>query len=121
NWGKGIFDGLKGTGQSAIVDGGVENVSGAGDPPPSFIIVNPTTGTIANTNVTATGQDVYAAVGRAFSGVVATFTDTTGNTNPNQYQAYIAWGDGNFTPGTVTGLSGGGFSVSGSDTYTALG
>jgi PKD repeat protein len=66
--------------------------------------------------LTGTGATVGATEGTAFSGTVATFTDTnTGNT-ASDFTASIDWGDGTTTSGTVSG-SGSTFSVSGSHTY----
>ncbi len=57
---------------------------------------------------------------QAFNGVVATFTDQG---NPSQtagdWSATIDWGDGTNSAGTVSGSTGGPFSISGSHTYAA--
>ena len=66
--------------------------------------------------LTGTLSAVAATEGTAFSGTVATFTDTyTGNTAAD-FTATIHWGDGTTTAGTVSG-SAGSFTVSGSHTY----
>ena len=72
-------------------------------------------------NLTATGHAVYAPVGTPLSGVVATFVDASGNTDLDAYSAYITWGDGNSSQGTVSALPGGGFQVTGGDTYSSEG
>jgi len=56
--------------------------------------------------------------GQAFSGGVASFTDAG---NPDQvagdFSATINWGDGTTTTGTVSGSTGGPFTISGAHTY----
>jgi hypothetical protein len=52
----------------------------------------------------------------AFSGPVATFTDTDASKPASDYTATVDWGDGTTTPGTITGGSGS-FTVSDSHTY----
>jgi hypothetical protein len=65
---------------------------------------------------------INATEGASFSGPVATFTDSDGNTNPALYSASIVWGDGATTTGTVTGTGGSnGFTVSGTHTYAEEG
>jgi hypothetical protein len=54
--------------------------------------------------------------GTAFSGTVATFTDTSPSLTPTDFTATIAWGDGTSSAGTVTG-SNGSFTVTGSHSY----
>src|SRR6185437_15960747 len=56
----------------------------------------------------------------AFSGAVATFTDTYAGNTASDFAASIDWGDGATTSGTVSGGSGT-FTVSGSHTYTGAG
>ncbi len=64
-----------------------------------------------------------APVGTLFSGVVATFSDTTYAANvPTDFTATINWGDGSpTTAGTVSGGSGSPLTVSGIHTFTAAG
>jgi hypothetical protein len=116
-----VFQWLKGSGSGTQPPGSVTYYPGTGDPPPSIILVNPANGSSGAENLTAAGQAVYAQAGTHFNGVVATFLDASGNTILDAYSAYVAWGDGNFTQGTVSALPGGGFAVSGSDTYTSTG
>jgi hypothetical protein len=67
-------------------------------------------------SLSATAAPVSATEGTAFSGRVATFSDTfTGNTAAD-FTATIDWGDGTTTAGTVSGGSGS-FTVSGSHAY----
>ncbi|HVX62888.1 MAG TPA: TIGR03118 family protein, partial [Pirellulales bacterium] len=67
--------------------------------------------------LTATGLSIGATEDSAFSGTVATFSDADGNLSANAYQAWIDWGDGTSSAGTVTGDGSGNFSVTGSHTY----
>jgi uncharacterized repeat protein (TIGR01451 family) len=68
--------------------------------------------------LTGSGVNVNATEGQAFSGPVATFTDTTYPGNPgSDFGATIDWGDGTTTAGTVAAAGGGTFTVSGSHTY----
>ena len=55
-----------------------------------------------------------------FNGVVAHFTDADPTGTASDFLATIAWGDGQTSLGTVTS-SGGGFDVSGTNTYAAAG
>jgi hypothetical protein len=66
----------------------------------------------------ATAVSVAASQGIGFSGVVATFTDDDPNGALGDYSATISWGDGHTSPGVVSVRPGGGFNVSGSNTYT---
>jgi putative transposon-encoded protein len=118
--GAGYYKSLKGLGTSPLESDGVSNNPGAGDPPPSVILVNPA-GNPSLHNLSVAGQNVYDQVGSAPTRVVATFLDATGNTNPAAYAAFISWGDGNFTQGMISALPGGGFAVTGSDTYASAG
>jgi hypothetical protein len=61
-----------------------------------------------------------ATAGTAFSGTVATFTDTDATLPASLFRAAITWGNGQTSPGTVSGGSGN-FSVSGGNTYAQEG
>src|SRR5262249_41686581 len=86
-------------------------------------------GTITSNNVTVTWyQNISANGGQAFtgtepaavSGTVATFTDPDPNASAsaNEYSASIDWGDGTTaTAGTISGPTGGQFTVTGGHTY----
>src|SRR5262249_25000084 len=67
------------------------------------------------------GNSVKVQEGQTFSGVVATFTDPAGPTDPGAYTATITWGDGHTSAGTVTATGMGVFAVSGSNTYAEAG
>jgi hypothetical protein len=69
-------------------------------------------------NLQATGTQISAVSGTAFSGTVATFTSLDTNPTPSQFTATIDWGDGTTSTGTITANSGGGFTVAGTHTYT---
>src|SRR3984957_8432307 len=67
--------------------------------------------------LTGHGQTIRPHANQAFSGAVATFTDTDTVNGAGDFAATINWGDGTTTSGTVSGGSGT-FTVSGSHTYT---
>jgi len=67
--------------------------------------------------ITARGTTINAVEGASFSGTVATFTDPDPNATASEYAATIDWGDGPPTAGTITGPTGGPFTVSGTHTY----
>ena len=67
--------------------------------------------------LTATGQNVSGSAGTTLSNVlVSTFTDADTTTLPGDFVAWIDWGDGSRTQGTISGGSGQ-FSVRGSHNY----
>jgi hypothetical protein len=76
------------------------------------------TATVADAALTASGTSVTATEGSAFSGVVATFSDADPGATSSDFTATITWGDGQSSPGTVSATSAGGFTVTGSHTYT---
>ena len=57
----------------------------------------------------------------SFSGTVATFTDANPGGTVADFTATIDWGDGTTTAGTVTGPTGGPFTVTGTHTFATLG
>jgi hypothetical protein len=76
------------------------------------------TGAQGTTNAAVTNT---AVIGVPFTGVVATFNDQDPAANAKDFTATINWGDGHLTNGTITADGHGGFSVSGTNTYKALG
>lgn len=76
--------------------------------------------TISDQAITATATNISSTEGKAFTGMVATFTDTDTNATAADYSANITWGDGSSSIGTVTG-GGGSFSVSAGHTYSEEG
>jgi hypothetical protein len=97
-----------------------------------------TTGTATSTATitegdagTLAGNTLTATSGQAFTGTLATFTDT-GVTAPgidsnvntgatavaSDFTAKVDWGDGTTTAGTVTGPTGGPFNIGGTHPYT---
>lgn len=80
------------------------------------------TATVTENDVlTATGPPSFTAyTGVAFSGAVATFTDTDTVSPASDFTATIQWGDFTTSPGTVSG-SAGHFTVSGTHTYATGG
>jgi len=71
--------------------------------------------------ITATGTTLSAVEGQPFSATVATITDPTITSTAAEYSATIDWGDGSSSAGTVSGPTGGPFTVSGSHTYAEEG
>ena len=68
--------------------------------------------------ITAIGTTINSVEGAPFAGVVATFTDPDTTATASEYSATINWGDGTApTAGTITGPTGGPFSVNGTHTY----
>ena len=70
-------------------------------------------GATATTTSTVVVGDVYAG---KVSNLAAGFSDSATNALASNFTATITWGDGNSSPGTVTG-SNGAFNVQGSHTY----
>jgi hypothetical protein len=77
----------------------------------------------ADTGISATGgYTVNATEGLASSPqTVASFTDPDGTATAGEYSATIDWGDSSTSAGTITGATGGPFTVSGSHTYAEEG
>lgn len=73
-----------------------------------------------NAAVAARGTTVSPTEGATFSGALASFTDSDGNTQSSAYAVTIIWGDGSSSAGTVT-ASGSTFTVSGSHSYAEEG
>jgi hypothetical protein len=71
--------------------------------------------------ITATGTTISATEGAGFSGTVATFTDPDPNSTAGEYAATIDWGDLSSSAGTISGPTGGPFTVTGTHTYTEEG
>src|SRR5439155_13240099 len=68
--------------------------------------------------LTGTGATFSVTEGQAFTGEVATFTDTNLGAQPSDFSANIDWGDGTIDVGVpVTGSPGGPFTVNGTHTY----
>jgi hypothetical protein len=62
-----------------------------------------------------------ATVGTAFTGSVATFSDSDMTAKASQFTATINWGDGHISNGTVQANAQGGFDVVGTNTYATAG
>lgn len=77
----------------------------------------------SNTDVLTGDGDTFAATeGDAFSGDVASFTDTNLGATISTFTATINWGDGSATaPGTIQSNGTGGFNVVGTHTYAVFG
>jgi hypothetical protein len=79
------------------------------------------TATVSEADVLSGSPVSFAAQSSVpFTGVVAVFTDANTANVPSDFTATIDWGDGNTTPGTVSG-GGGTFTVSGTHTYATSG
>ena len=66
-------------------------------------------------------QAIAATTNLAFSGTVATLTDTYDNQNPAEFSVAINWGDGTATDtGTATRTDVGTYAINGAHTYAAL-
>ena len=74
-------------------------------------------GTITVVGITGTGIPFSTQEGTTFSGPTASFTDTNTGDTASQFTATINWGDGTTTPASVSGTTGGPFTVSGSHAY----
>ncbi|HEY8752080.1 MAG TPA: hypothetical protein VIM40_00315 [Arthrobacter sp.] len=72
--------------------------------------------------ITVSGTTFTSTEGDAYTGLTAAFTDPDPTATPGEYSATINWGDGSpATTGTVTGPTGGPFTVNGSHTYSEEG
>jgi hypothetical protein len=71
--------------------------------------------------ISAQGVPVSAVEGNPFTAAVATVTDPDPNSTASEYSATIDWGDGTSSAGTLSGSTGGPFTVSGSHTYVEEG
>ena len=133
DWG----DGSTGAGSVAKTGPGAFSVSGSHaygeDGQPSVkVTVNDVGGATATGTQTLTIGDapltagapfrVLAAEGKAYNGAVATFKDTFASAPASDYTTVtIDWGDGRFTPGTVTPFPAGGWQVRGTHVYVEEG
>jgi hypothetical protein len=64
---------------------------------------------------------VAAVAQRPYSGLLATFTDSTPDVQPSELTATVSWGDSNTSPGIVTPGPNGSFQVNGSHIYAQPG
>jgi hypothetical protein len=85
------------------------------------LALSSSTVTVAEADVlTAHGLTFTASPGQAFSGTVATLTDTDTSNVASDFSATINWGDGTSTTGVITDTAGI-ISVSGTHTYGSAG
>lgn len=82
--------------------------------------VSGTVATVADAALTATNNTLNATEGKAYSGVVASFTDANKSAAASDFTAVITWGDGHVSAGTVA-ANGSRFDVSGANTYAEEG
>ena len=78
--------------------GGDGNIALIGEP---FLLTDAVVFSIAQRGV-VTGRSIRATEGRAFSGVLADFTNSRSNASPGDFQVLIDWGDGQQSAGSVT-------------------
>jgi hypothetical protein len=128
NWGDGtVTAGTVSGGSGSFTVSGSHTYADEGTFTPTVVLSDDAPGTATTTasgtvNV-AEGDTLGGTItapglteGTAFSGAVATFTDTYAGNTAGDFTATINWGDGTLTAGTVSGGSGR-FTVSGSHTY----
>ncbi len=77
--------------------------------------------TVVPQSLTAVLEDPQPVMGQAFSGAVATFTDSGLAVAASEYNATITWGDGGISAGTIISDGAGGFRVHGTHTYNTAG
>lgn len=71
--------------------------------------------------ISAKGVPVSAVEGNGFTAPVATVTDPDPASTASEYSATVDWGDATSSAGTLSGPTGGPFTVSGSHTYVEEG
>jgi len=131
NWGDGATTTgtVVGGSGSFTVEGGHTYADEGSDPASvTFTRTSDNVSATASGTITVGEDDVLAGQGtsfalktnQAFSGTVATFTDTDTANVASDFGATVDWGDGTTTSGTISG-SNGSYTVSGSHTYTAPG
>jgi hypothetical protein len=76
---------------------------------------------VGNATLSSSGQVNTAVEGTAFSGTLGSFTDSNAAAVAGDFTATIDWNDGTTTSATIAPKVGGGFTVSGSHTYTVPG
>jgi hypothetical protein len=80
-------------------------------------IAGSTTVAVSPAPLVATGLTLVPAAHQLYQGPVATFTDANTFRQAGDFSAFIAWGDGSTSAGSVVG-SGGSYTVLGSHVYT---
>jgi len=76
---------------------------------------------VADAPLSASGEALSGTAGVKLTGTVAKFTDANPDGKVSDYTASIDWGDESTSTGTIKAAEGGGFLVSGSHTYAAVG
>jgi streptogramin lyase len=80
-----------------------------------------TTARVADAALSVSANSVNATEGAVFQGVVASFSDAATLESAGHYSVSIDWGDGNVSAGTLTANGGGGYDISGNNTYAEEG
>lgn len=139
NWGDGSAQSAGtitqpgGIGTPFVVTGGHTYGTSLGSPFAVTVTIHDLRG--GNTVVTTTTATVTAATvgvspvantppqieARAFTGSVASFTTSDAQAGPSDFAPTITWGDGTTSPGVVSQLADGTFTVSGTHTYAQFG
>jgi hypothetical protein len=131
NWGDGVTTTgtVVGSAGSFTVEGG-HTYADEGSDPASVTLTHTAdqaqataSGTVAvaeGDSLTPQGTTIATTTNQAFSGTVATFSDTDTANVAGDFAASIAWGDGTTTIGTVSGSTGA-FTVNGSHSYALEG
>ena len=78
--------------------GGDGNIALIGE---AFLLTDAVAFSIAQRGV-VTGRSIQATEGRAFSGVLADFSNSRSTASPGDFQVFIDWGDGHQSAGSVT-------------------
>jgi hypothetical protein len=109
------------TGEHTYADEGVYVVAititarSSGDTTPTATVA-----IVADAALTPVNSTPNATEGKAFTGVVASFTDANKSAAAGDFTATITWGDGHVSAGTVA-ANGSRFDVSGTNTYAEEG
>ena len=111
---------------------GTNTYQSAGSPPVRVTILDVAGGSqtvatgvanVVSTAGSASGQVIAPSPteGQPSASTVATFTPADASLAPGSFQASIDWGDGQVTPGAISGTAGGPFNVTGVHAYAEEG
>jgi len=94
-------------------------ITDASDPTNTAIVTS--TVNVSDAPLTATATTIRVTEGMSFTGTVGSITDGNPDATAGDYSVVVAWGDGSSSPGIISGLTGGPFTISGSHTYAEEG